>query len=619
MFTVSSLLNQLSEETAVEVRKLEKILKLTKKNERNKLSIALSALDKLGVLECKDDGILKRINDDNVFEARLRSSSKGYCFAVREDCAGEDIYIRDNFLNHAWHGDKVLVKITKEAVRRRSPEGIVQCILERVTNNILCTIENDEDYFIAVPLDDRVLTSIQLDPTDSQYFDSDNKENLVEVKIDHYPIGQYEAKGHVIRPLPLNAGNDGDLDILLAKNNLQTNSLSPRSTIKTPADKNRRDLIDQSTLILRSWQDANSPPLPAISVEPNNGGVRLWVHAPSVSERVTIGNNLDNWLYEHSESHCLGTRWLPLLNKALKEASQFEVGVINKALTVQLDITSDGVIENWEFFLSNIKPVAQISSDHLKSLNSRKPRSRAIPTALKPIKDQINQLQTIIYCANALLTNEKSNGLIELDIPVPSLESLVELSFQSPGLETSQWKSPLNNEDPQSLLNPIVRAANRAIGEVEHLSMQGQLELRVLQLPSGKDPDEFLKDHGTGEYRALLDQSPLWLDWQIEQVLDENRSPSRKVGEIDNRGSHFYIAKYWAQELAAQNEDQDLKTYFNSIAVELNINESKIVNELLAAQGAAVDLNGYYHPPQKKISAAMRPSLTFNKIIDQLN
>ena len=66
-----------------------------------------------------------------------------------------------------------------------------------------------------------------------------------------------------------------------------------------------------------------------------------------------------------------------------------------------------------------------------------------------------------------------------------------------------------------------VRAANRAIGEVEQLAMQGQLELRVLHLPSGKDPDEFLKQNGAGDYRALLDQAPLWLDWQIEQVLEE--------------------------------------------------------------------------------------------------
>lgn len=73
-----------------------------------------------------------------------------------------------------------------------------------------------------------------------------------------------------------------------------------------------------------------------------------------------------------------------------------------------------------------------------------------------------------------------------------------------------------------------VRAANRAIGEVEQLALQGQLELRVLHLPSGKDPDEFLKEHGAGDYRALLDQAPLWLDWQIEQVLE-----GRDLGKAD--------------------------------------------------------------------------------------
>ena len=106
------------------------------------------------------------------------------------------------------------------------------------------------------------------------------------------------------------------------------------------------------------------------------------------------------------------------------------------------------------------------------------------------------------------------------------------------------------------------------------------------------------------------------LDQAIEQVLDKNRSPSRRVGENDNRGSHFYIAKYWARELAIQNEDKDLKAYFSPIAKKLKVNKSKIIDELLAVQGSAVDLGGYYHAPQDNISAAMRPSPTLNEIID---
>ncbi|MDP6172681.1 MAG: NADP-dependent isocitrate dehydrogenase, partial [Rhodospirillales bacterium] len=105
------------------------------------------------------------------------------------------------------------------------------------------------------------------------------------------------------------------------------------------------------------------------------------------------------------------------------------------------------------------------------------------------------------------------------------------------------------------------------------------------------------------------------LDQAIEQVLDNNKSPSRKVNEIDNRGSHFYIALYWAQALAAQSDDADLKAHFGPMAEQLASNETKIGEELLAAQGAAVDLGGYYHAPQDMVDVAMRPSSTLNAII----
>ena len=100
----------------------------------------------------------------------------------------------------------------------------------------------------------------------------------------------------------------------------------------------------------------------------------------------------------------------------------------------------------------------------------------------------------------------------------------------------------------------------------------------------------------------------------VGQLLDNNKSPSRKVGEIDNRGSHFYIALYWAKALAAQNDDADLAQHFAPIAGQLEANEAKIVAELDAAQGSAVDLGGYYHPDAQKVKAAMRPSPTLNAI-----
>ena len=109
------------------------------------------------------------------------------------------------------------------------------------------------------------------------------------------------------------------------------------------------------------------------------------------------------------------------------------------------------------------------------------------------------------------------------------------------------------------------------------------------------------------------------LDTAINKFLAENRSPSRKVNELDNRGSHFYLAMYWAQAIAAQGEDASLKSVFAKVSNQLSDNESKINAELIAAQGDKVDLDGYYKFNEDLVIAAMRPSDTLNHIIDHIN
>lgn len=108
------------------------------------------------------------------------------------------------------------------------------------------------------------------------------------------------------------------------------------------------------------------------------------------------------------------------------------------------------------------------------------------------------------------------------------------------------------------------------------------------------------------------------LDAATEKLLGEGKSPSRKVGEIDNRGSHFYLALYWAEALAAQDEDAELAERFGQLASDLRASEDKIAGELLDVQGKEVDLGGYYRPDEEKVSSVMRPSLTLNNIIDPL-
>jgi isocitrate dehydrogenase len=126
---------------------------------------------------------------------------------------------------------------------------------------------------------------------------------------------------------------------------------------------------------------------------------------------------------------------------------------------------------------------------------------------------------------------------------------------------------------------------------------------------------ELVAENFKNESAALLAET---LDAGITSYLENARYPSRKVNEIDNRGSSFYLSMYWAQALANQDKDETLKAKFAAVAKSLADNEEKIVEELLAAQGAPVDLGGYYHPDSELAEKAMRPSATFNSIIDAL-
>ncbi|MCC6756937.1 MAG: NADP-dependent isocitrate dehydrogenase, partial [Arenimonas sp.] len=119
---------------------------------------------------------------------------------------------------------------------------------------------------------------------------------------------------------------------------------------------------------------------------------------------------------------------------------------------------------------------------------------------------------------------------------------------------------------------------------------------------------------GNARAKVLADA----LDAANAMFLDTDKSPSRKVGGIDNRGSHFYLAMYWAQALAAQDADAGLKARFAPLAAALTANEEKIVAEQIAVQGHPVDIGGYYHPDAAKLAAAMRPSATFNAALAAL-
>jgi len=127
--------------------------------------------------------------------------------------------------------------------------------------------------------------------------------------------------------------------------------------------------------------------------------------------------------------------------------------------------------------------------------------------------------------------------------------------------------------------------------------------------------EHLAQTQGNSKAQVLADA----LDTANAKFLENDKSPARKVGQIDNRGSHFYLAMYWAEALATQTTDAEIAAAFAPIARAMQENEAKINDELIAAQGSSQDVGGYYHPNADKASAAMRPSATLNQIVDGIS
>tara|TARA_B100001250_G_scaffold185687_2_gene159692 strand:- start:1763 stop:4057 length:2295 start_codon:yes stop_codon:yes gene_type:complete len=462
MTTVSQILENLEQQDELEVNKLEKCLKLTKRIDKDNLRIAINALTKLGIIINDDNEKLSINKEIDFVKGKVRCSSKGYCFVVRED-EGEDIYIREDNLNNAWHGDSVIVLITKQALKRRAPEGSIQCVLKRYNEVLLAKVETDRSSgeLKAYPLDDRLPAIIEVKNELNKRQILPNKDIIYEIKVSKYPIAQFNAEGSIIRELPLNAGVEGDIEILLSKNNIQKNEIAPKVSPKKIQVKGREDLTSQPSLLFKSWECTNSPSLPALFAEPYEGGNRIWIHAPTVSERINVGGKLDDFLKCKGEVICLGNNWLEFLNDSLSSASQFNVNEECESISLMIDINSEGKVTNWKFTLSIIKPVNIITPTHLKAINKRKASSKSIPIALKSIKDNLSLIYTIIHSAN--LINQNNNRLIQLDQHIPNLERLSELQKAYPSRDFNGWSKSVDFLDPQSILDVYIRMSNNVL------------------------------------------------------------------------------------------------------------------------------------------------------------
>ncbi len=461
MFSTSSIIENLNQEEGLEYKKLCRILKLSKKTDKAKLDIALRALEELEIINKNKDNEYFNVKESKHLIAKIRCSSKGYCFAVREN-NNEDIYIKENLLNYAWNGDKVLVRIIKDGVRRRSPEGVVDCIVERTNQILLAKVEIIKEEVYGIPIDDRILAKIKLPKKDEKYkYISDNK-NIVKIEIDLFPIAQQEGIGHVIKELKLNNNEKLDTDFVLSKSNINgiPNFQNP---ILTVGNKQQRlDLSSKNSYMFRSWETENSPILPIFQIDKNSDKTyKLWIHTNTIAERLDLSNKKSLQIFfDRFESFPLVEKWQNYLSDEIYNAARFNANEINDAISLCIEMNSENEIINWSFHLTKVKCSLLVENNHIEALLTRKSNTRITSRILKPIKDYIEDLEKIIEISNEFRKKQLLNGKIELSKSSNNIESLKELLVHNPAEFSKEYFEPLNNNDIQTYLSPLLYEAN---------------------------------------------------------------------------------------------------------------------------------------------------------------
>ena len=461
MFSTSSIIDNLNQSEGLEYKKLCRSLGITKKSDKDKLDIALTALEKLEIINKNADDEYVCTKDSSHITARIRCSSKGYCFAVREK-NNEDIYIKENLLNYAWNGDKVLVRIIKEGYRRRSPEGIVDCILERSNKILLSKVEMLNNEIYAIPIDDRILSKIKLPQKDKKYTYKPENKNIVKVEIDRFPIGQNEGLGHVIQELLLDNNEELDTDFVLSKSNIvrlgNENSIESKKIEK----RERIDLTDKNSYLFKSWNSDNSPLLPMIHIEKGkNRCTKLWVHTNNLSERVELNSKKSlEILFNGLEALPLIDKWQNYLSEVIRNPSEFKLGEKNEAISLCLNLNSDYEIIEWSFHLTLVKCSLIVGSDHTDALLKRKSKTRITSRLLKPIKEFIEDLDKILEISSSFRERHLLEGRVEIPAQLNSIESLNEFFIHNPADYSKGYFETLNKEDCQTYLSPILHEAN---------------------------------------------------------------------------------------------------------------------------------------------------------------
>ena len=387
-------------------------------------------------------------------EAKLRCSSKGFCFAIQDEENADDIYVRESHLSNAWNGDRVLVKIIKEGSRRRSPEGEVKLILERSNPSLLATVTTTEDKYRAVPLDDRLLFELDLKENGQDLEAA--LEHLVHVSVLRYPIGQHPPLGKVTKVLGSDAEEAADVDIVSCKHDLpqdfpekaiSATAKLPSSRIAAAEIKRRQDLRDKLTFTIEAESNLNNTPWVenALTLEKTEAGNwQLGIHITDVAHYIEQDGILDRIARKRGTAVNLRKQVLPLFPEKVSKLCSLIPGKNRLTISVTITIDPQGNITEYTISPTVISVDHQLTYQEAQALigEEKKPEKKLAPlvTLLKELfftlsplvkaqRLQRGGLEVITPEINSLFKDEGRGGTILGMATLPVHSMLTELTI----------------------------------------------------------------------------------------------------------------------------------------------------------------------------------------------
>jgi ribonuclease R len=547
-FSIATLLSNFTDDKLVAPKVLEKKLGCQDEACLHKLQIALDALEKIGIL-VKDRGRYRRVHEEDVVEAKLRCSSKGFCFAIQDVEDADDIYIQKSHLSTAWNGDRVLVKITKEGSRRRSPEGQVRLILERVNPSVLARVRKTEEGYRAVPLDDRLLFELALQSAKDNLDQA--VDHLVHVEVLRYPLGQNPPLGKVARILGSDAEDAADTDIVCCKHDLRRDfsgevlkAADALPKIRKTDLKKRLDLRSRLTVTIEDSSDSDNSGVieNAFTLEKNKAGQwQLGVHITDIAFFVQADSPLDKEARKRGTAVYLGDIVLPLLPEGIKRACSLEPGEDRLAVSVLLTLDDTGQLIEFEIKPSVIQVDHQLSYEQAQSLLGEHERH---PDVAPEVVEMLKEL--FFTLSPALKAQRQQRGAFDLNLS----------EAQNPYKDEGRLGALVVSSSlpVRSLLTELVLLASQAVASHLHaLSLPGiycvqpppdieelQDLIRLannLQLDIQQEPEEDVTSQDYQRFTQIFAKStaPKVLTYLLQSTL-------KPVGYSSKPGLHFGLA-----------------------------------------------------------------------------